>query len=275
MALAFGCAPALRLGRTHSSIRTTRKIGILGAHTPSLADAPWTDPSWELHGHASAHSWYRREIDFYYDLHPPSCWTRGGKKTALYPKWLAKNTVPIYMQKHYPEVPASIPYPKGRILTEFGFPRPYFTNHVAWIIALALTEGVSTIGLFGINYGILTEYQIQRACCEYWIGRAVERGVHIIIPEQSTLLREPAKLYGYESHDEETGRRLPEYREKVWKPHEDITPVVPGQPAARRAEPTKEIKAEIELEEMECPRPEWSFGPLPDKTNGGCAAEEV
>lgn len=273
MAVAIGGAPVARPGRPlPPGTKLTRKIAILGTHSASLIDTPWFDPSWELHAHATGHLWYKRRPDVYYDLHPPACWKRGGKKTALYPKWLAQNTVPIYMQQHYPEVPASIEYPKRRILAEFGSPRPYFTNHVAWIIALALTEGVSTIGLFGINYSIETEYQIQRACCEYWIGRAAERGVQVIIPEESTLLREPLGLYGYESHDEETGNRVPEYREKIWKPKEGIKPLIPGQPMPDLVQPPEQLKTEIELEEREYPRPDWALGPI-DKGNGGVAKE--
>lgn len=176
------------------------------------------------------------------------------------------------MQQRYPEVPASIAYPKRRILQEFGYPRPYFTNHAAWIIALALSEGVSVIGLWGINYGIRTEYQIQRASAEYWIGRAVERGVQVVLPEQCTLLREPAGLYGYESHDPVTGKRLPEYMEKAWKSEEDIHPVEEGKPVPKRPEPTPEIRAQIELEEADHLRPDWSLGPLPNRTDGGAEA---
>lgn len=227
----------------------------------SLVDAPWEDYSWEKWGHASSRFAYKCEMDRYYDLHPPACWTRGGRKTAMYPKWLRRNTVPIYMQKEYPDVPASVEFPRGRILAEFGFPRPYFTNHVAWMVAHALTEGVDVIGLWGINYGIESEYQIQRASCEYWIGRAAERGVQIVIPEQSTLLRDPAQLYGYESHDETTGKRIPAYEVKVWKPREDIRPIIPDVEPGELAPVPDNLKAEIELEEMEFPRPEGCLGP--------------
>jgi hypothetical protein len=90
--------------------RTGRKIALCGSHSASAEDAPWNDPSWEFWGHASSRAWYRREMDRYFDLHVRACWTRGGKKGARYPKWLAANTVPIYMQDKYPDVPASVKY---------------------------------------------------------------------------------------------------------------------------------------------------------------------
>jgi len=270
MSLTFGVASVQKPRRPVS--KQNRKVAIFGSHQASLEDAPWDDPSWELHGHASSRAWYKYDMDVYYDLHPPSVWTRGGKKTAHYPKWLAKNTVPIYMQERFPQVPASRKYPKARILSEFSFiPRPYFTNHVAWIIALALTEGVDSIGLWGIEYGIQSEYQIQRACCEAWLFLAAARGVKIVLPDQCSLLRQPAGLYGYESHDLETGQRVPEYTEKKWKVQEDIKPVIPGQPLPKRAEPPKAIAEEIRLEEEENIRPDWALGPLGG--NGGVHKE--
>ena len=163
-------------------------------------------------------------------------------------------------------MPASIEYPKRRILQEYGGARPYFTNHVAWMIALAFTENVTTLGLFGVNYAMQSEYLMQRASCEYWIGRAQERGINVVMPEQCTLLREPALLYGYESHDEETGIIRTEYREKVWQPGQDIEI---GKPPSIKAEPTPEILAEIRQEEIDHPRPDWALRPLPARTDGG------
>lgn len=252
-------------GRAPLSTRAVRKVGIFGSHAPSLADAPWFDGSWELWGHATARAWYARPLDRYYDLHPKSCWTRGGKKGHLYPQWLSKQTTPIYMQQRYSEVPASIEFPKRRILQEFGSPRPYFTNHTAWMIAHALTEGVSHIGLWGINYKLESEYLMQRASAEYWIGRAVERGVQIILPEQCSLLREPNLLYGYESHDEETGILKPEYAKKEFPPSPEV---VAGKPGREPAKPPKDLLEDIEREEMEFPRPTHLGLIGPEPTDG-------
>jgi len=196
-------------------------------------------------------------MDRYFDLHPPACWTRGGKKTAAYPKWLAQNTIPIYMQDHYEAVPASVKYPKGRILLEFGDCRGYFTNHAAWMIALALTEGVSMIGLFGVNYSTESEYMKQRGSCEYWLGRAAGMGVRIVLPEQCSLLREPALLYGYESHDETTGLLKEEFKQKPFKTEDTIRPLEPGQVVTRPL-PPPELRDEIAKEERDYPRPSWA-----------------
>lgn len=237
--------------------RTVRKVALCGSHSLSLMDAPWDDPSWEFWGHSSARGFYRGRIDRYFDLHPKSCWTRAGKLSAAYPNWLAKNTVPIYMQKRFDEVPAAVEYPKGRILTEFGDCRPYFTNHVAWMIALALTEGVATLGLFGINYSSESEYQRQRGSAEYWLGIASGRGVRVVLPEQCTLLRDPAPLYGYDSHDEVTGLLKAEYKPRIVKPEAKKVPAYEAN--VPLAQPPEHIRRFIEREEAENPRPEWAM----------------
>ena len=247
--------------------RTGRKIALCGSYSLSLEDAPWEDPSWEFWGHASSHAWYKRQMDRYFDLHVKACWTRGGKKGASYPQWLKANTVPIYMQEKYPEVPASVKYPKGRILLEFADSRGYFTNHVAWMIALALTEGVSVLGLFGVNYSSESEYMRQRGSCEYWLGRAAGMGVRVILPEQCSLLREPGLLYGYDSHDRTTGILKDEYKPKLWESKEKKL-LVPGQPIPT-LEPPGHLRQIIAKEEAEYPRPEWARISLPDRTDGG------
>jgi len=262
--VAFAVEPIPRATAT----RTVRKVALCGSHSDSLRDAPWNDPTWEFWGHASSRAWYRRPMDRYFDLHPRACWSRGGKKSALYPKWLAKNTVPLYMQDKYSEIPSSRRYPKGQVLAEFGDARSYFTNHVAWMIALAMTEGVSVLGLWGINYGTESEYVRQRGSAEYWLGRAAQSGIRIILPEQCTLLAEPSLLYGYESHDEETGLLKAAYRRREWKPSQTIEPMKPGE-MRLLAKPPAELLTDIALEESEYPRPEWALGPLPERSDGG------
>ena len=264
---------ALRAPPRAVARQSIRKIGLCGAHVGSLKAAPWDDPTWELWGHASSRAWYHRELDRYFDMHPKACWTRGGKKTAHYPKWLAKNIVPIFMQEQYPEVPASYRYPKERVLMEFGGVRQHFRNQAAWMIALAFTEGVTHLGLFGVNYSSEGEYVLQRGSVEYWLGRAEERGVHVILPDGCSLLREPALLYGYESHDLETGKLKPEYRKKVWAPADTIEALKPGQTFTPAAPPAW-LKEEIEQEEREYPTPDWSIW-AKKKANGGVSNDAV
>src|SRR5262245_19119092 len=136
MAVVMGGSPVSLPKMPGGRISTTRKIALLGSHSASLTACPWQDPSWELWGRASARAWYKRELDRYFDLHPEACWARANRKGSTYSKWLKLNTVPIYMQDRRTDVPASVRYPKERIILEYGGARRYFKNHLAWMIAL-------------------------------------------------------------------------------------------------------------------------------------------
>lgn len=242
-------APAPGLGRL-------RKIALLGSHY-SLEFAPWDDPTWELWSHASTRMYCRRRPDRYYDLHRKECWTRGNKGDR-YLKWLQQNQTPIFMPERYPEVPASIRYPLERVLAEF--PMGYLTNHAAFMIAQALLEGCTHLGIFGINYGTDTEYATQRGSCEFWLGVATGRGVQIVLPRHQkkgcTLLAYPWGLYGYESHDEQ-GNLCGDYKPKVTslevatatgtesRPLFLIDPNNPSGAAPKLAQPPKELADEV------------------------------
>ena len=172
-------------------------MAIVG-NAPTWIHAPWHDETWEIWSHTSTKSMAKR-VDRFFELHPKKFWMQGKRWDPEYVEWLKRNRVPILMQERFRDVPAAVRYPRERILSEF---RPYFTSQTAWMVALALTEGVTHLGFFGVHYGHYTEYATQRAGCEYWIGVAEGRGVQIVLPPGNPLLREPKLLYGYESHSE-------------------------------------------------------------------------
>lgn len=170
-----------------------RKVALIGS-ADSIRDAPWSDPSWEIWAHTSSWKFCQR-VDRWFELHDE---TRVNERKAWHPdyhSWLKTVTVPVYMQRKVKGIRASVTYPKARALAEFPH---YFTSQAAWMVALALMEGVTHLGFFGIHYGYLTEYAAQRAGCEFWMGVAVGRGVQLVVPERSPLLKEPPALYGYE-----------------------------------------------------------------------------
>lgn len=184
----------------------TKKLGLLGA-TESLQFAPWYDQSWTLAAHPCCRPRCKREPDWYFDLHRPECFKTEHKSwNKQYYSWLKALQTPIFMQEDYPEIPMAVRFPKERIFGEF---RPYFSNHCAYMIALAMTEGVTHIGLFGCQYAGV-ERGVQRDSLTYWLGRFEQSGGHLVIPPRfNTLLSQP--LYGYESHDEK-GKLIECYR---------------------------------------------------------------
>jgi hypothetical protein len=208
-----------------AGIGRLRKIALIGsANTVHLA--PWYDPTWEIWAHATVYPYCKR-VDRFFDLHP---WKWISEKPVPgYLAWLKTLHTPIYMQRKFRDVPASVRFPKERVMAEH--PR-YFTSHAAWMIALALTEGVTHLGFYGIHYALDEEHKKQRTGCEFWMGVAHGRGVQIVNPEGSPLIREPKWLYGYESHDgkthirEKTGGKKPGTNTNMDVPPQDI-PMTP------------------------------------------------
>jgi hypothetical protein len=180
-----------------------RKVGLLGGASLSLACAPFLDPSWTFWAHASITvSIPHLRADRLFDLHPRNVFTIERKNGfANYYGFLQHCPTPIYMQERYPEIRQSVRYPLEMVRQQWpGVP---FGSTTAFMIALALLEGVTHIGLWGTDYSHGSEYDEQRANAEMWVGIAMGHGVQIIIPAVSPLCHEPALLYGYESHTPE------------------------------------------------------------------------
>lgn len=196
---AFKPRPAVARRPALAGLGRLRKIAIVGGAS-TLRHTPWFDPTWEIWAHHSCRHQCQREPDLYFDMHPPSLWKDPAKKfwDPDYQTWLKANRTPIMMQEVYPEAPTSIKYPFSTMITEF--PTGYMTNTVSYMVALALMEGVTHLGVYGCHYDTGSEYGPQRGSCEYWLGLAEGRGVHVLIPPGCDLLNRPHLLYGYESH---------------------------------------------------------------------------
>jgi hypothetical protein len=180
-----------------------RKVGLIGSAPKSLACAPWQDPSWTFWSHASSvQAIPHLRADRLFDLHPRAIFTMARKNGFKdYYQWLQRCSTPIYMQDHYPEIPQSVRYPLELVRQQW--PQVPIGSTTAEMIALALIEGVTHLGLWGIDYQHDSEYDEQRPNAELWVGIAIGMGVQIIIPAASPLCHEPTRIYGYESHTPE------------------------------------------------------------------------
>lgn len=157
------------------------------------------------------------------------------------------------MQEEYPDIPMAIKFPKERIMGEY---RAYFTNHVAWMIALAMTEGVTHFGVFGCEYAHVYERGHQRGSLEYWLGMFEGRGGHVILPPQSHLLNKPFELYGYESHHPVTGKLIESYRISKDAGAPPALPGPPDMPELKLIDP-KTAEGRIPLREIPGQPVEW------------------
>ena len=103
-----------------------------------------------------------------------------------------------------------VEYPLAPVLSATGGP-PYFTSTVPYAIAMALAgkaaglpEDVTELSPFGIDYSHVNaiKAEVGRSCCEFWLGRCIERGIHLKLPPETWLLGTSSRhgnLYGYDT----------------------------------------------------------------------------
>lgn len=116
-------------------------------------------------------------------------------------KEMKATKTPIITSRCYEDYPSAEAYPLQEVVNTFGF--PYFNGTVSYAIAYAALKGVTELSCFGCDFAWAnTPQKVERgrACCEYWIGRAMERGMRVRVLEYSNLLDGgKPQLYGYDS----------------------------------------------------------------------------
>lgn len=185
-----------------------RKIAIVGTSPQNAHLAPYNDPTWEIWGISRMYLMVPR-WDRWYELHrfEELCrtWAPGqddveAESRKAYTQWLTQDHGrPIFVQPPLAgQGPSLVPYPLEQVIQ--AFPRRYFTNQISYMIAHAIleleTEETPALGVWGVDMALKEEYREQRPSCEYFLGIAEGRGIEVVIPEQSNLLR-CSGLYGF------------------------------------------------------------------------------
>jgi hypothetical protein len=117
-----------------------------------------------------------------------------------------KKVAPIVSWRDY----ADIKYPLEEIIEEFN--SEYFTNSVTYMIAYALYLKEPEIRFYGIDAPYGSKYALDKSGVEYWLGRAIERGMKIVSPEGSNLLKTvTGEVYG----GEREGRIILNFSERM------------------------------------------------------------
>lgn len=181
-----------------------RKVAICGTAPSSLDEAPWQDPEVEIWGTSRLYKMIPDEVwTVWFELHDlPKIgkgWSCGEdqrkEQRDEHLEYLASQTRPVYVQPQYEDAfPAAVGYPLEEVFEEF--PSRYFTNHISWMIALAIYQDVDEIGIYGVDMALQGgEYEYQRPSVEYFIGIARGRGIPVEVPDSCDLLK-TTRLYG-------------------------------------------------------------------------------
>jgi hypothetical protein len=177
------------------------KVAIVGFATETRHLAPFDQDTFEIWGVNNIYSYVSR-VDVLFEMHDKNEALTIKRHTDHY-NWMkveaAKQKIPIYMLKHFEEIPTSIAYPISEIRAEFG---DFFTNSIAYTIALAIYMKYKEIHIYGVGSGDFSfgEYLDQREGISYYIGLARGRGIFVFLPDLADLCKAPF-LYGYENTD--------------------------------------------------------------------------
>lgn len=184
-----------------------KKVALIG-FADSWKQAPWSDESIEMW--ALNEFWkYAPRWNRWFELHDGDALgatvrdlSEGEQKRHL--DWLAKahgEGKPIYMQPQFCDgrFPNATPYPLETMIARFG---RYFTSSIGYMLALAISEGYTWIGMYGIDLASDVEYPYQRPNTEYLVGLARGMGITVVVAEGSALLKS-SFLYGYEKEADE------------------------------------------------------------------------
>jgi hypothetical protein len=186
-----------------------RRICIVGT-APTWKDAPWDDPSIEMWCLNDFWLLQPKRADTWFDLHPfdKYHYSQPGKKVLAHEvpagsfirphghiEFLRSQSIPVYVQDAtLLGSPSARTFPKAEVEAAVG---PYFASSPAWMLGLALLEGVTEIHVYGIHLATEWEYQKQKSNFSFLLGLAAGRGVKIVIPRTAPLLRE-SHQYAYQ-----------------------------------------------------------------------------
>lgn len=117
--------------------------------------------------------------------------------------WLKESKVPVMTSRSHEDYPALIDFPIEEVMQELRY--DYFNSTAAYAVAYAIYLGVKKITLFGCDYTYPGAHDAEkgRACVEFWLGMAAQRGIKISVPKKSTLMdaiyQQKDRLYGYDT----------------------------------------------------------------------------
>jgi hypothetical protein len=164
-----------------------RQVAIVGSSASSESLAPFADESWEIWGLAWRDMPRATRL---FEVHHPSVWPR--YSGPGYPRRLADLGNALWMRFPTADLTLANSYPFAEVRQRFALsdrPADIFTSSIAYMLALAIAEGVDRIGIYGVDMNAEDEWAYQRPAAEFLIGVAVGAGIDVVIAPQSALCR--------------------------------------------------------------------------------------
>lgn len=179
-----------------------RSVALYG-FAEATRDGIWQSKADEIWSVIWAYKYDLPKLDRILEIHP--VWLQARSEKPEYGKirdhwmWLKQNeSIPIYMLIAHPDVPMCKRYPieKAQSFLPERRKKKVFSSSFDYLVALAIVEGFERIECYGFEMGSDTEFRYQREGAAYWIGQCDARGIDLVLPENTALLRN--RMYGYE-----------------------------------------------------------------------------
>lgn len=160
-----------------------KNIAIIAAHSETRRSAPFADPNWEIWACSPSNLGKVPRHEAWFEIHSPFGETM--KDYTEYHRWL--RTLPlVYVRDMGADLPGACWYPQDEMIAEFG---PFFfTSSMAYMAAMAIMRNPPAIGFWGVQLAIGGSYEMQRPGCQYFIQKARDRGIQVVLPPKSRLL---------------------------------------------------------------------------------------
>jgi hypothetical protein len=125
-----------------------------------------------------------------------------GSQTGLMREVLKRHPGPVYTCELDKRCPGLVEFPLADVVNAVG--TWYINNTVAFAIAFAIAAKVKRMMVYGVDFsykGNVHFAEAGRACCEFLLAKAIERGIEVGIAGSSGLMDTNVppneKLYGY------------------------------------------------------------------------------
>ena len=169
------------------------KIAVCGSAPSSRLLVPFGDMNFEIWACSPQNHDYPR-VDAWFELH------------SLDRKYVPDNRVyyeklrvhpRVYLSREDYRLPDAIVLDPKPFTAKYG--NYFFTSSLAWMMAMAIEQKPEMIGIWGVDMSAADEYGYQRAGMHYFMQKATDAGIEIILPPQSDLAQ-GVPLYGYKEH---------------------------------------------------------------------------
>ena len=178
-----------------------KTVALLGNASRTRDFCPYDNPAVEIWP-TGVHSFKAKRMTAMLEMHPDVLTGERFVKAPegeAYKRWLRTQTeIPVWQHDVNPEIPMSRKYPREEIEAEYcrnlylgeREVKDFFGGTASYALALAIWLGFERVELYGIELSSRPEYDDERDCFFFWIGKATANGVEVVGQENTRLLRE-------------------------------------------------------------------------------------